>query len=125
MRIVVTRLPKKEGLLKYERQSRRGGVGAPPFLFLDFFGDTTGMKGTILPWILYVMFVCYHGRMEFLRRMFRLSNREVTRVVSSVNSDVIVHSYRRRIRDIDSLKKYDQGEKKIDAPDLRTVVQNV
>ncbi|MDE1919169.1 MAG: hypothetical protein KGH56_00525 [Patescibacteria group bacterium] len=63
--------------------------------------------------------------MEFLRRMFRLSNREVTRVVSSVNSDVIVHSYRRRIRDIDSLKKYDQGEKKIDAPDLRTVVQNV
>lgn len=48
MRIVVTRLPKNDGVLKYERQLRRGGVGVPLFLFLDFFGDTTGMKGTIL-----------------------------------------------------------------------------
>ena len=48
MRMAVIRFPKKEGVLKGERQPRRGGVGAPFFLFLDFFGGTTGMKGTIL-----------------------------------------------------------------------------
>jgi len=56
MRMVVTRLPKKEGPPKSARQPRRffsGVAGFPPLadLFLGFFGDTVAINGIILSYM--------------------------------------------------------------------------
>jgi hypothetical protein len=52
--------------------------------------------------------------------------KEANYVVSSVkNQGVVSDAYRSVEREIDSLRKYDRGEKKIDAPDLRSAVRDI
>ncbi len=51
--------------------------------------------------------------------------KETRHVVSSVDQRVISSAYQSLISEIDSLRKYDRGEKQIDAPDLRTAVRRL
>lgn len=42
-----------------------------------------------------------------------------------VSEKLIAEAFKRRAKEIESLRKYDRGEKKIDAPALRDFVQNL
>lgn len=50
---------------------------------------------------------------------------ETRHVISSVDEGVITLAYESLSEEINSLRQYDMGEKKIDAPDLRNLVQSV
>ncbi|HEY4486250.1 MAG TPA: hypothetical protein VJB70_00765 [Candidatus Paceibacterota bacterium] len=52
-------------------------------------------------------------------------NNETKKVISSVDEKVIDSAYNRRVKDIDSLRQYDRGEKEIYAPNLKNTLQGV
>lgn len=49
-----------------------------------------------------------------------MKNQEAHRVTSRVTKKAIENSYRRVENELESLKQYDQGEKMIDAPNLKS-----
>ena len=51
--------------------------------------------------------------------------KETDHVVTSVNEEVISDAYNSIEKEIDSLRKYDKGEKDIDAQDLTAAVRSV
>lgn len=61
--------------------------------------------------------------MLFFRNLFKKADE--TTVTRSVNRRVISDSYKKIEKEIDSLRLYDKGEKKIDAPNLRDAVRGV
>ena len=42
-----------------------------------------------------------------------------------VNREVIERAYKRRSKDIDSLREYDRGEKEIHAPNFRDIISSI
>lgn len=50
---------------------------------------------------------------------------EVKRLSAAATPAAIQAAYSRRKKEIESLRQYDRGEKKIVAPDLRTLVRRV
>jgi len=50
---------------------------------------------------------------------------EVRRIDTSVTPDAIERAYNKRKDEITSLRQYDRGEKHIDAPNLRDLVQSL
>lgn len=43
----------------------------------------------------------------------------------TITDAAITAAYKRRIKDIESLRQYDRGEKEIHAPNIRDIVQDV
>lgn len=52
----------------------------------------------------------------------KISKKEETKRLSRDAEKLISEAYYRNMRQIDSLRKYDKGEKEIDAPDLSNIV---
>ena len=50
---------------------------------------------------------------------------DTKKIVSSVNERTISKAYHDLSQEINSLRQYDRGEKKIDAPDIKRAVQRV
>jgi hypothetical protein len=61
---------------------------------------------------------------RIVKNLFK-SNNETCFVVDNVDKIAISKAYKSVEQDIESLRKYDNGEKTINAPDLKTVVRNV
>jgi len=61
---------------------------------------------------------------RMMKNLFKRNN-ETNFVVTSVDKKSISKAYWSVERELESLRKYDNGEKKINAPDLRTTVRNV
>ena len=59
-----------------------------------------------------------------MKKLFKNSG-ESHYVVSNVDKRVISNAYKSVERDIESLRKYDRGDKKIDASNLRAALRNV
>ena len=65
-----------------------------------------------------------HDMWAYIMNLFD-GKKETRFLVSSVDEQVISDAYRSLEGEIDSLSKYDRGEKKIDAPDLRTTLRHI
>ncbi len=61
---------------------------------------------------------------SFIPKFFSKDN-ETTLLTSSVNEDVISDAYKSVEKEIESLQKYDKGEKEINAPDLKSTLRSV
>lgn len=62
--------------------------------------------------------------MKWLLGFLNIRN-EIKVLRDSVDETVINHAYNTRIKEIESLRKYDRGEKHIDAPNLRNFVRSI
>ena len=61
----------------------------------------------------------------FQIKFFAKRSKSTKDIVSAVSHVVIHNAYRRREKEIESLRQYDRGEKQIYAPDIRTLVRGV
>ncbi len=69
-------------------------------------------------------YVWYAVPMNLLR--FLTGNtRETSKLVAAVDKPLIERAFLRRAKEIESLRKYDRGEKTIHAPDIRALVRGV
>jgi hypothetical protein len=57
--------------------------------------------------------------------MFKIFTRKGKNAPKKANKQLIERAYQRRIKDIESLRQYDRGEKEIHAPDIRNIVPGI
>lgn len=62
--------------------------------------------------------------MKFIKNLFK-RNKDVTTFRENVSDELILNAYKTREKEIESLRKYDRGEKTITPSNLREVVQNL
>ncbi len=59
--------------------------------------------------------------------MFKFLSKDTPKadIGKKATAEVIQRAYRRREKDIDSLRQYDRGEKEIHAPNIRDIMPNL
>lgn len=62
--------------------------------------------------------------MKFLRNLFK-RNTSISTLRENVSDELISNAYKTREKEIESLRKYDRGEKTITPSNLRKIVQSL
>ena len=68
--------------------------------------------------------VCYNRLVKFIKNFFK-RNKKVSALKENVSDELISNAYKVREKEIESLRKYDRGEKTITPSNLRKVVQSL